>query len=1735
MTTEWFFAAKHGIFDDITKNAGSFANTQDIVGNNFTALMYAAAGNHKRVASYLMDYESTTSTPEGWTALMSAARAGYAQIVELLLRREAGMSTTAAFENFRAGTTALLVAAHYGHTDCVILLAGSAEEMRASSWNPLFLAAYTLQPSDVGLLLNTYKTSVDTYMRTPLMYACMFNRSVAREDLVNTLKPMLGHQEGKHDYYGKTALHYATECNNVEAVRCLVTYSTKEARCNTLFDSRYTALMIACQNGYTDAARILLDHEKRAHNDEGLTALMVAAASSSVECFAMLYPYEASMVTVKPLRHYRAGTTAYDVALYHNSTAILAYIAAHASLSAPQSQSQSLVSCPGAPSVRASPVRAASGRRSSPLAGGASAALDPLLLSSSFSHHSSATPATPVAARSGSASAAEPRAARPTPHAGQTAVTRPKASPEAALISKAQASRGLVSVSSYTVESLTREQSIDRLAHENRNFAAKLIEVQHRHSEAQSALQATVDGLGRERDELRGRERTLQDKLDSATRFLAESQTYMDQAYRENEKLRAQVRELTNRCAQLVAGSERAAGDAQRLRAEKDGLAAEHARLQERCAALAQAAEESAQECAASQAAAQSAAQQHAQQHAQEKAALEGRLAEALARCGVLESRMQGAEEHGDKLQADYDRLFFEHNNALLQAKDLKSDIASLRHEAALAGERLAAITADRDAGLASVAEEQAAARILKARVAELGSALTGRQGAAEAASLDCERLRGELATLTRKLALSTSDAQDLVAQNDACRAQILRYTEELRDREADLLALDKERRQAAEERDELQAAAGQLRRDLAKSQDASAGLARDLGAANALLADLRSAQAQAGEAARRLRAELADAQAARDDLAHAVLIAGKRVAKLEAEARDLATGMDRATAELQDAARARAALVREVGDAKGHAQAAYGENEALEDQLEAAKRAHEETLRNAKASETLLAGTADALREDLRQAEQRAADARAAAAAHEERAAALDARVDALAAEQADAHKALEERAAKLQNASAERDRLRQALQEAQRAVAQRDGDLACLRDDAARRDKAAAVLREQLADQERAADALRRDLAGAKREVGDQDRAVTDAERAIGELRLARTRLEGALAEATAAAAEHKAEAARLADALQKSAASVAQLQAARTALEADAAAARDAGGRQDGVIAALTKQLDARTDEASALTDRVASVTKALAAKQDEVDSGLALRREADAALFEERRRADALAAAKAALEARVAAQALDAEESARAAAALRARAEAAAAEHSQGELALFKMTQERDELEGRCAALSSDLLAAREEAGALRAESSGSALGLKTLQAALGAAAAEKDAADAAAQDFRRQADALRREHDAAGAALLAARADTQAALAEKDALETQLQAARAHVETLTAENKELARKLATQKAAADQAAFEKDNLSKALRQARNAAQMARAEAESLEGRAASLTKKVDELYAQNAALSKDLHAKRAECDALDAARAALQSKHDYLSASYEDTMAEYREVKDTGAELVAQVRELLGQKTDLERRVEQLAGESAEGARTLEERTRALERVRLDAERADQALRDANALNTTLSGENKALHEAVAEAKRRLKRLATDRDALKLDLLSADKFRDQIREMNETMDAFAASYASTINKYADVLSSHHDYEKFMTRYRRYYNDKDLLTDSRVRRFLDNNKRMHGEMQTLAKEVERLRTFTDFLKAELIRAEAWSEEDIRMRLSALRDQAAPLRLSNPSAKQ
>lgn len=320
----WYQAAREDDLEYITQHLSEFQGTFDESYPYYSALMYAAANGHLRLVQLLGSREARLTTRTGWTALMAAAEQNRLAVVQYLLPLENGIKTRRPTNYYRVGTTALLVAATKGYVEVVQAIYSYLPEVEASTWNPLFLSSFLIDNTMVDILAGDFAQGLDVYNRTPLMYAVMHPPDAKAEERLESIIRRLGPlQDGYDDYYGKTALIYATEAHNALAVGLILRYMHNEAKRKAVSPEGKTALMIAAEKGYADICSLLLSEESRLVTGKGFCALMYATLNKHLDVVRLLGQHEYDLALVTDFSPFHTGMTAYDMALQMGSMEIV--------------------------------------------------------------------------------------------------------------------------------------------------------------------------------------------------------------------------------------------------------------------------------------------------------------------------------------------------------------------------------------------------------------------------------------------------------------------------------------------------------------------------------------------------------------------------------------------------------------------------------------------------------------------------------------------------------------------------------------------------------------------------------------------------------------------------------------------------------------------------------------------------------------------------------------------------------------------------------------------------------------------------------------------------------------------------------------------------------------------------------------------------------------------------------------------------------------------------------------------------------------------------------------------------------------------------------------------------------------------------------------------------------------------------------------------------------------------
>lgn len=249
---------------------------KDLIDNSGrTALDLAKAAGHGPVIEVLDPMDE-----RGFTALMRAAAQRDLDTVKILIPVQKGMQTVVDGECsckndkhwFNKGTTALMIAAHYGYVDVV------KELMK-------------------------YECNLhDSRGRTALMIAAAWGKVNVVRILIPLQKKMQTTGDGEYEAdeqgfwfnKGSTALIFATRYCRLNVIKELIEH---EGRMQDEFGG--TALMWAARHGYAKAISLLIEKESRMQNERGWTALMWAVHSIKIEAVRLLVNYEKGMKSTR--------------------------------------------------------------------------------------------------------------------------------------------------------------------------------------------------------------------------------------------------------------------------------------------------------------------------------------------------------------------------------------------------------------------------------------------------------------------------------------------------------------------------------------------------------------------------------------------------------------------------------------------------------------------------------------------------------------------------------------------------------------------------------------------------------------------------------------------------------------------------------------------------------------------------------------------------------------------------------------------------------------------------------------------------------------------------------------------------------------------------------------------------------------------------------------------------------------------------------------------------------------------------------------------------------------------------------------------------------------------------------------------------------------------------------------------------------------------------------------------
>ncbi|BBN13271.1 hypothetical protein Mp_6g02230 [Marchantia polymorpha subsp. ruderalis] len=253
------------------------------LGGGRTTLMWACQNGHEDVVKLLLEHKASVmmTSEEGWNCLHYAAINGHHEVSSLIIEscRNVIDSAIRGKESLSSmlGLTSLMLASILGHHDVVkLLLEHKASVMMTSEegWNCLHYAArsghfevskliHEACPEIIKYGTIRSKGSADLeYMDsnlTPLMLACRDGHERIVELLVKHKADVRMRTE-----LGWNCLHYAGRCGHFEVSRLIIKACAEMINDRTengnLGGGRST-LMVACENGYEDVVKLLLEHK----------------------------------------------------------------------------------------------------------------------------------------------------------------------------------------------------------------------------------------------------------------------------------------------------------------------------------------------------------------------------------------------------------------------------------------------------------------------------------------------------------------------------------------------------------------------------------------------------------------------------------------------------------------------------------------------------------------------------------------------------------------------------------------------------------------------------------------------------------------------------------------------------------------------------------------------------------------------------------------------------------------------------------------------------------------------------------------------------------------------------------------------------------------------------------------------------------------------------------------------------------------------------------------------------------------------------------------------------------------------------------------------------------------------------------------------------------------------------------------------------------------------------------
>ena len=309
------------------KNPGHLgANAPDSYGQS--PILIAATNGHSEILQILVQYTNSPNDPtqaNGWTAMHAAAKNGNFEAVEILvhsLKRIDGFYAKY-YMNVKDvnGFTPILLAAMFGHTNIVKLLAENTENPNVgdnSGETPILCATKGGFYEIVQILAYQSKTpnAPNIYGQTPIHYASAFGQ-------VEILKILLRYTKSPNtpEYSGTTPMHLAAFHGHTEIVQLLIqhfkwrkAFGEDTENPNPWDNNKNTPIHYAALNGYLEIVQLLAEYiyAPLCMNCNGLTPIHLASKFGHHKIVSILL-----MHSVSPNMIDSYGWTAMHYAAYN--------------------------------------------------------------------------------------------------------------------------------------------------------------------------------------------------------------------------------------------------------------------------------------------------------------------------------------------------------------------------------------------------------------------------------------------------------------------------------------------------------------------------------------------------------------------------------------------------------------------------------------------------------------------------------------------------------------------------------------------------------------------------------------------------------------------------------------------------------------------------------------------------------------------------------------------------------------------------------------------------------------------------------------------------------------------------------------------------------------------------------------------------------------------------------------------------------------------------------------------------------------------------------------------------------------------------------------------------------------------------------------------------------------------------------------------------------------------------